>query len=593
MNEPDSSDQKRMLLFIVFSFLLFMVMSLIYKPQPQQPQPDQTKQATSPGPGGISNPAGNASNTSSNSAMKALPSAPSAPNNAAVSVPVVEESAEKTVAIESPLYRVEFSNRGAVVHSWTLKKYFDDQKPPHPLDLVNAGTAQELGWPFSLALQDAQVESQANAALYQMKVTRPGAGGNAAVASDGGSFQAPAEVTFTWSDGHTSVTKKLKFGLDYELSIDLSVTRDGTALPVALAWRGGFGDKGVYRAAQYLNVIYEQNGKLTTLQTKKLGASGNPGQRAQRGDPLQFGGVMDQFFTASFLADAPNLTLWDWIQDHKVVVDDKPATEQVATVAVGSVSPGPLGMRAFIGPKDLRLLSAQRPSLEGLVQFGWFGAIAKPLLFALEWLYGYVPNYGWAIVVFTLVLTMVLFPVRLWTFRSARKMQSVAPEIKSIQDRYKKYSFSDPRKKKMNEEVMAVYQREGINPMGSCLPMLVQLPILWAFYRALTGAIELRHAPWILWIHDLSAPDHYYILPIVLAVSTYLSTKLTPMPTTGDPAQQKMMMFMPLMTAFIFFYLSSGLNLYYFTSNVVNVVQQMYLNKTHPLPARGKFKKIE
>jgi YidC/Oxa1 family membrane protein insertase len=578
VNEPDSSDQKRMMLFIIFSFLLFVAMSMIFKPQPQQ-QPQQTKEATSPGPGGASTnpPAGQ------------FPSAPSAPAKpAAASTPVVTESAEKTVAIESALYRVELSNRGAVVRSWTLKKYFDDQKQPRPLDLVNADTSRELGWPMSLALQDTAAESQANAALYQVKVTQSG---GEAVASQSGAFEAPAEVAFTWSDGHTSVTKKLKFSVDYELSIEASVTRDGYAQPVALAWLGGFGDKEVYRAAQYLTVFYEQNDKLTTLQMKKLGAAGDQSKRAQRGDPLEFGGIMDQFFTASFLADGPNLTQWDWVGNHKVVVDDKPATEPVAELAVGSVSPGPLAMRAFVGPKDLRLLSHLRPSLEGLVQFGWTGVIAKPLLYALEWLHQYIPNYGWAIVVFTLALTMVLFPVRLWTFRSARKMQSVAPEIKSIQDRYKKYSFSDPRKKKMNEEVMAVYQREGINPMGSCLPMLVQLPILWAFYRTLTGAIELRHAPWIWWIHDLSAPDHYFVLPVVLAVSTYLSTKLTPMPTTGDPAQQKMMMFMPLMTAFIFFYLSSGLNLYYFTSNLVNVVQQVYLNKTHPLPTKSKFKK--
>jgi len=169
-------------------------------------------------------------------------------------------------------------------------------------------------------------------------------------------------------------------------------------------------------------------------------------------------------------------------------------------------------------------------------------------------------------------------------------MQRVMPEIRSIQDRYKKYSMTDPRKRKMNEEVMAVYQREGINPMGSCLPMVFQMPIWWALWRVLTGAIELRHAPWILWIHDLSGKDPYYVLPIGMAITMYLMTKMTPQ-TTVDPAQQKMMNFMPLMFAAFFFTLSSGLNLYMFTSNLIGVGQQYYLNRTQPLPKISKFKK--
>jgi YidC/Oxa1 family membrane protein insertase len=244
-----------------------------------------------------------------------------------------------------------------------------------------------------------------------------------------------------------------------------------------------------------------------------------------------------------------------------------------------------------VGPKDLAILEKQKPPLAELVQFGWTGIIAKPMLLALQWLHKYIPNYGWAIVVFTLALTMALFPIRIWTFHSTRKMQMVAPEIKSIQDRYKKYSMSDPRKRKMNEEVMAVYQREGVNPVGSCIPMLFQLPILWGFYRMLNGAIELRHAPWFGWIHDLSAKDPYYILPVLMAVTSFLMTKMTPTPATVDPAQQKMMAFMPLMLVVIFINLSSGLNLYYFTSNLIGVAQQWYLNRARPLPSRSKFKK--
>ena len=170
-----------------------------------------------------------------------------------------------------------------------------------------------------------------------------------------------------------------------------------------------------------------------------------------------------------------------------------------------------------------------------------------------------------------------------------QKMQRVAPEVKQIQDRYKKYSMNDPRKKKMNEEVMAVYSREGVNPMGSCLPMLAQMPIWWALYRMLGGAIELRHAPWILWVHDLSAHDPYYLLPILMTLTMYLMQKMTPTATV-DPTQQKMAMYMPIFMGVLFFRLSAGLILYIFTSNLVGMGQQYYLNRTNPLPKKGRLK---
>jgi YidC/Oxa1 family membrane protein insertase len=247
-------------------------------------------------------------------------------------------------------------------------------------------------------------------------------------------------------------------------------------------------------------------------------------------------------------------------------------------------------VRMYIGPKDLGQLETLKPSLSELVNFGWMGPVAKPLLWVLQTLHTKVPNWGWCIVLMTLVINIAMFPLKMKSWRSMQKMQKVGPEIKQIQDRYKKYSMSDPRKKKMNEEVMAVYGREGINPMGSCLPMLFQMPIWWALWRVLNGAIELRHAPWLGWIHDLSAMDPYYILPIGMTIMMYLMTKMTPQ-TTVDPAQQKMMGLMPLFMGFIFFRLSSGLNLYMFTSNLVGIGQQYYLNKTEPLPSRSKFKK--
>ncbi len=560
----EMSEQTRVIVFV----LLVVAVTFIWIHYFQPPIPPQ-KPAT---PAVQTAPAQNMG--SKTATMAAVPAAPA---HRVVTKPV-EAKGETNLVVDSTVYRIELSNRGGVVRSWELKKYLDEETPPRPLDLINPDAAQELGWPFSIGLADKQLEAEANSALYEMTPST-------------GTVSAPVQVTFHWSDGHLDVTKKLSFTQDYQLSVEVVATLDGKPLPASIAWRGGFGDRAAFRESQFVSVMYKQNGKLNTLAFKKLGTPGNQIEPLEEAGPMEYAGIQDQFFAAVFIPAGSDISLWSWQQWRHSTANGQAVSEPQAEMAVGGMNPGSVKLRAYVGPKDLALLGKVHPSLEELVSFGWFGVIAKPLLFVLEWMHKYIPNYGWAIVVFTLALTMLLLPIRIWTFHSARKMQLVAPEVKSIQDKYKKYSMSDPRKRKMNEEVMAVYQREGINPLGSCLPMLVQIPVIWSFYRMLNGAIALRHAPWIWWIHDLSSKDPYYILPILMVITSYFMTKMTPTPTaTADPAQQKMMMLMPVFMGFIFFNLSSGLNLYYFTSNLIGVVQQWYLNRSQPLPSRSKFK---
>ena len=567
----EMSEQARGVIFVILVVAITFLWMHFYGPPPPQPQKTgQTAGAMAPGQAGGASQSG--------SAQATMGSAPSKP----VVVPVVQASSDKLIVIDSTLFRVELSNRGGVVRSWKLNKFFDDQNPPRPLDLVNPSSAQELGWPFSLMLADPQLEAEANSALYT-------------VTPDGASLDAPTDITFHWSDGHLDVTKKLSFTQDYQLSVEVSASLDGRPIPAGIAWRGGFGDKAVRNASQLVGVFYKQAGKLTVLQYKKLGVSGNQLQPFEQPGSVEFAGIEDQFFAAAFIPDGSDITLWQWTQYHHFTgADNQPTNEPEAEMAAGPVNPVPVKMRVFVGPKDLGLLIKQQPSLEQLVNLGWFGVIAKPLLFALQWLHRYILNWGWSIVALTLAINLALFPLKMKSWRSMQQMQKIAPEMRAINDRYKKYSMTDPRRKKMQEETMELYAKHGINPlaqMSGCLPMLVQMPFLYAFYRVLSGAIELRHAPWILWIHDLSAKDPYYILPIAMAATSYLMTKTMPQSPAVDPAQQKMMSFLPLMLIFIFFQLSSGLNLYYFTSNVVGVGQQYYLSRTQPMPSRSKFKK--
>jgi YidC/Oxa1 family membrane protein insertase len=561
----EMGDQIRAVVFVIVALIILFAWGHFYKPPVQPPQSVQTSAQGVP------------SQTPGNTTASAVKPTPTTDAVAAAGLGKVEAANEKSVAIESPSYLVEFSNRGGVARSWKLKKYSDDLKPPHPLELVNTAAAQQLGWPFSLVLSDAQLEAKANSALYE-------------VTPEQLRLAAPIEVRFHWSDGHLEVTKKLTFNSDYELSAEVSVLLDGKPIPAALAWRGGFGDRAVYKAASLVTVYYKLNDKLNLLQYKKLGVAGNQSQPALQTGPMEYLGIEDQFFTAAFLPEGTELSLWHWTQDHGIVDDGKPASEPIAEMAAGTAIAAPLRARVYVGPKDLKILEKTKPPLAELINFGWTGVIAKPLLWILQTIHTKVPNYGWCIVILTLIINFAMFPLKMKSWRSMQKMQRVGPEIRQIQDRYKKYSMSDPRKKKMNEEVMAIYSREGINPMGSCLPMLFQMPIWWALWRVLNGAIELRHAPWLGWIHDLSAKDPYYILPIGMAIMMYLMSKMTPQ-TTTDPAQQKMLALMPLMFGFFFFNLSSGLNLYMFTSNLVGIGQQLYLNRTEPLPSRSKFKK--
>jgi YidC/Oxa1 family membrane protein insertase len=306
------------------------------------------------------------------------------------------------------------------------------------------------------------------------------------------------------------------------------------------------------------------------------------------------------YFAAAVLPPLPagtsvvpaSLTVSGRQAEHRMTQNGTTTTVVLPEMAAGSTMGNTLSVRLFVGPKDLDVLKTIQPPLDTLVDFGSIiKLIAEPLFYTLRWLYGFIPNYGWAIVLMTVAINMLLYPLKLKSWRSMQKMQRVAPEVKAIQERYKKYSMRDPRKQEMNKEVMAIYSREGINPMGSCLPMLAQLPIWWGLYRMLTVTIELRHAPWIVWVRDLSKPDPYYILPVMMAVLMWVAQKMTPM-TVTDPAQQRMMTMMPLIFGgmFIVFPVSSGLVLYILASNIVAIGQQWYLNRTAPLKAPAAVK---
>jgi YidC/Oxa1 family membrane protein insertase len=600
--KKELSSELRILIASILSMAVILLWAKFFAPKPPANLPPANKPAvTAPASTntGTTSPTPTPTSPASTKSGAALPAgnATGISPPSAAAMPPKADTQERTIVVENGLYRVEIANRGGVVKSWQLKKYKDDAKPQRVLDVVHPEAAAEVGgWPFALVFDDQQLESAANSALYVAGVAeQDGPMGASAhyAALTGSSLEAPAELQLTWSDGHLEVTKSFRFDHSYVVRVETSVKLNGTPMRAGLAWLGGFGDLTVQNPApvETVTAFYSESEKLTDLPHKKLEGPDKWGPGVWMGGK-DYTGIADRYFVAAFLpangAASGSLETRYWKVSHTVKVEGKDVQEPVVQVATATASQ-PLALRVYVGPKDYDELKSMNPPLKALVNFGWLEIIADPLFHGLKWIHKYVPNWGWSIVILTLVINMLLFPLRVSGYKTTLKMQRVAPEIKQIQDKYKKYKMNDPRKAEMNKEVMAIYSREGINPVGGCVPQLLQMPIWFGLYRALQGTIELRHAPWFGWITDLSAKDPYYILPVLMGVSMYLASKMTPM-TATDPQQQAMMKFMPIGMAGMFMIIPypSGLAVYILTSGVVGVVQQWYLNRKHPLTPPGK-----
>lgn len=556
MEKKELSMEVRLLLAFVLVGLVLFVYPYFYKEPPPAAQPVSKALPTAVqknGPGAAAPP-------------PATP-APSAPVPGAI-----EASEEKTFAVDTDYYHVEFSNRGGVIHSWQLKKYRDHNfGSPHPVpvDLVNAASLSKVPAPFSLAFKKDQTPStDANTRLFQV--------------------QQPdnLSVNFEFSDGRMDVKKSFRFLKDsYLVTVDSTVTQNGQPVPHSLAWRGGFGDNTENNALANQHALYYDsvNSKLNVKQVKEA----KEGPVSFAGE-FSFAGLEDHYFAGVFLPEGHTLVE---LTEYSDQIPDSAGKDQ-ARVGASVGGEGNNNFTFFAGPKDYNLLGKINPKLEQLIDWTWFlgmslGFLGKPLFVMLAWTADHLTrNYGWAIVLVTIAINTILFPLRLTQLRSSRKMQGIQPLIKQLNEKYKNLPLKDPRQAEKNQEMMDLYKKHGINPLGGCVPMLIQLPFLIAFYKVLGVMIELRGASW-LWVHDLSQPETLAIrlLPVLLVATQYLSAKMTPQPGV-DPSQQKMMMLMmPLMMGYIFYFLSSGLVLYYLTSNLVGIAQQLILNRATPAPA--------
>jgi YidC/Oxa1 family membrane protein insertase len=555
-------DNRRLILAAVLSMAFVIVWTFLFPPKPTKKPPAGTPRPEARAEAG---PPAAAERTPAPSPAAATPGSISS----LTKQPPVAASREEQVVLEAGDVRATFTNRGAQLVSLTVAEPGREQR----LELVQRRA--EGPWPYGLTGKG-RGPHPLNRALFRVE---RGADGRSAV--------------FRYRGSEGEAEKRFAFGPQGLLETQILLPgREGWGVVLGPGLRNLTREQ--YESRYERRAVVYKVDEVTTLDPRRIaGAQSVPGQG------LDWIGVEDNYFLAAAI---PRKGL------DRVVID--PFLIEEAGEAGARYTPLPakddlsdaqkkmqremrvvllpegdrLDLLNYWGPKQYKRLAALPYGLEQTIQLGTFGFLARPLLAGLLWIHNHVvSNYGWAIVLMTFVIRLVLLPLTHTSMRSMKKMQELNPKMQAIRERYRtklKDKQGRPNlemQRKMNEEVMGLYKEHGVNPAGGCLPLLLQIPIMFAFYQMLVSAVELRGAPWALWIHDLSAADPYYVLPIVMGATQFLQVKLSPQ--TGDPMQRRMFLLMPLMMTIFFLGVPSGLVLYWLTSNVLTIVQQGVYNR--------------
>ncbi len=556
------------------TFLIMMVVMLgvfaglqFYRSKKMQPLQPPTAQTQTQGAASLpaSGPTGTTAAFNANAVTQPAASA---------ALPAVTAAAEQTTTVENALYKITFSNRGAEVRSWVLKHFKD--RYGAPLDLVNDAAAKQFGYPLSLYTYDGALNDSLRNALF--------------VPSHTGTLAAPDTLRFQYQQGGVEVHKDFTFDSTYVVKSETLVTVNGRPVRSLVSWPAGFGDQEQVLDYNGSRIELMRGGKAEHIEFKKV--SGGETLNA----PVSYAGTSDGYFAAIFVpGDAETstaVTLHRTIDVQKLArsgadkgkVTGKPVDVPVVGVALGGTG-GSTQARIYAGPKSVDVLktipvSGSSATLESVVDFGFWGPIAKFLFWLLNTIHDHIaPNWGWAIVVLTILLNLVMLPFRYQTMKSGLKMQRIQPQMDAIKAKYAKYKVTDPKRADMNTEIMALQKDNGVNMFGGCIPTLLTFPLLFAMLGMLPKVVELREAHWF-WLHDLTAADPYHILPITMVLSQFLVQFYMPSPGV-DPQQQKMMAFMmPVFSGYITWNYSSGLALYWCVGNLIMIAAQYGMNQT-------------
>ncbi len=538
-------EERRLLLAIALSLLVLTGYQLLFPPKPASIPPFEVASSRT----AAQEPRATMAPAAPAAAVRVAPKAPAAAQ------PAIADERERRVEVESADLSIAFTNRGARLLSWRLLGFLDERGRPEEMVAASAGT----GRPFDLETGDAVVDARLKDALFlaSTETLKVGATGS-------------NELRFEFAEGELLAWKIFRFPASgTTVRVSASVLRSGTPLPVRLVWGPGVSNP----TAQEAEVQGYQPPQVVSL-----GPSGVERNSAEElGAPRlltgrSWVGIEAQYFTALLVPIGGTSSAE--VRAVVVPVLDEGKPKSVLEAAL-MLEPDREAL-VYVGPKDYRTLERLDHGLEQVVPVGsWIGPIVVPLIDLLRLVYGHVGNYGLSIIVLTVLINLFMSPLRHYSIANGFKMAKLSPEMRAIQERYRKVPALDPRRQEMQAEIAALYARHGMN-MGTqmlvgCLPILLTMPFLIAFYRVLTIAVELRGAPF-LWIPDLSHRDPLYATPVLLGVSMFVMQKLTP--TAMDPAQQRVMMIMPLVLVVMFFAAPAGLNLYWLVSNLCSIVQQ-------------------
>jgi YidC/Oxa1 family membrane protein insertase len=549
-------DTKRVLLAIVLTIAILWGYTTFLAPTPPPAKPEAKKET----------PAATAQAPQSAQAPQAAqPAAPAQPG--VLPAPAQPAQAARLVKVETPLYTAWFSERGGTLKKIQLKEYFEkaaQQGGPYVLLDLQPNAPYSLGVGLAPGLQGLN-HSQFTANHTELNVTQPGA---------------HQDLVFTTQINGIVVTKTYSIAADsyaFGLKVDVHNTTGGPLELTPELTLAELSSKSGHNTYAFTGVQLQKGGSLVELSSGDL-----------EDNPVESGAIPWMSMSIPYFmgAVAPLSEEGNTKRSVRGHIKDGIMTGTLVEPSM-SLAPGQTKSAEFLvfyGPRDLHIIKPLGHGISNAVDFGWFNIIAQPMLIALNFLFDFFGNYGVAIIIITILVKILFWPLAAKSYKSMKKMQKLQPQIMKIREKYK------GDKQRMNQEVMQMYKTYKVNPMGGCLPMVVQIPVFIAFYKVLGASIELRHAPFLLWINDLSAPDRLFpdlgipyvggipVMTLLMGASMFIQQKMTP--TTGDPTQAKMMMMMPIVFTFIFINFPSGLVLYWLVNNLLSIGQQYYTNKS-------------
>lgn len=543
---------KRVVVFLVLSLAIILGFDLFIRQMGWMPDPPpaQDPAATGSASGERDSTASPASDKDSASTGVGAP-AKSVQKPGVSPSETPQATLEQTVTVETDLVRVGLSNRGGVIRSWELKRYHTSPPEKKPVQLVYQ--QGKFKGPLSITLTNPDTDRVVRDGLYNIEKDFTTLDASHPVGHVTMQFHDPAT--------HIAVEKRLTFHHDSYV-VDVSVALEGVTDPYDVVLGTNFGI--VEWGSGFIGVI----GSASQVDDKI--EKETPEKELERKGTVQWAALHDKYFLSVLMPK----------QGTSVLV--KTEGEQIVSTGVRMPAPGSasaVALQLYAGPKEYDTLKALNAGLDDMIDFGFFifgswsvvKAVAKPIFYVLRFIHDYIPNYGITIILLTLAIKILFVPLQYKSYKSMKMMRFIQPKIKEVQEKYK------GDRDRLNKELMKLYREQKVNPLGGFLPMFLQMPVFVALFNVLYTTIDLRQAPFMLWVTDLSVQDPFYVLPIIMGATMFIQQKITP--TTMDPAQAKIMLVLPVAMTFLFVNFPAGLVLYWVTNNILTISQQVLTDR--------------